>query len=206
MQLLTGVGSSDTAIMPRVLAHYKTVAPLMEASFAGAPIVYRNYPGGLDKDGIFYVTSLELDAKKLLWLVHAKFAIEFLGWAPLRTDEHRLRFARILLEAPVGVDFTRVKKAAFVVRDLLRKECRLQAVPLVDGGSGIALWIGLPTRPTTYRCAPGCTRSRTAPPNSIPISSPPKSTPTMTAASTCTSRATPKATTARCPIRCARKT
>jgi hypothetical protein len=146
MQLLTDV-SSDSPLMPRVLEHYKVAAPLMETSFAGAPIVYKNYPGGLDKDGLFHVTPFGLEVKKLLWLIHAKYAIEFYGWAPLPNDEERLRFARILLEAPPGVDFPRVKRAAFAVRDLLGKEYKLHAIPLVDGGSGIALWIPLADAP-----------------------------------------------------------
>ncbi len=146
MQLLTGV-SSDAAVMPRVLAYYDKVAALIEASFAGAPIVYKNYPGGLDKPGLFHVTGVPLEAKKLLWLIHGKYAIEFYTWAPVTSDEHRLRFARILLEAPPGVDFMHVKKAAFVLRDELRAQYKLQAVPVVDGGSGIALWIPIADTP-----------------------------------------------------------
>lgn len=147
MQLLTGVSSSDSAVMPKVLAHYDVVAPLLEQSFAGAPIVFRNYPGGLQTNGVFHVTSYPLEAKTLLWLVHAKFAIEFHTWAPLPTDEDRLRFARILLEAPPGVEFPRVTKAAIAMRDLLRHEYKLHAIPIVDGGSGIALWVPLADAP-----------------------------------------------------------
>ncbi|MHB8432443.1 MAG: non-homologous end-joining DNA ligase LigD [Candidatus Tyrphobacter sp.] len=140
MELLTGV-SSDAPMMPRVLAHYAAVAPLLEASFAGAPIVYRNHPAGLDTPGLFRVTSLELEAKALLWLVHAKHAIEYYTWAPMRNDDDRLRFGRILLEAPTGADFTQVKRAAIAVRELLRTDWKLQAIPIVDGGGGIALWL-----------------------------------------------------------------
>lgn len=68
--------------MPRVVAHYSHAAPLIEASLGGAPIVFRNYPAGLKKDGVFHVTTVPLSAKKLLWLVHAKYAIEFYTWAP----------------------------------------------------------------------------------------------------------------------------
>lgn len=147
MQLLSGVGSSDATVMPRVLAHYDHVAPLMHASFAGAPIVYRDYPAGLEKPGLFHVTPFELEIKRLLWLVHAKYAIEFLSWVSLEHDEERLRFARILLEAPPGVDFPRVKRAALAVRDLLQNEWKLRGIPVVDGGSGIALWFPLADAP-----------------------------------------------------------
>ena len=44
--------ASDAALMPQVLQHYRLVAPLIEASFAETPIVFVNYPGGLDKDGV----------------------------------------------------------------------------------------------------------------------------------------------------------
>lgn len=146
MQLLPGV-SSDATLMPRVLAHYDLVAPLMQTNFGGAPMVYRNYPAGLEKPGLFHVTPFELETKRLLWLVHAKYAIEFYSWVPLPHDEDRLRFARILLETPPGVDFPRVKRAAFVVRDLLQNEWKLHAIPVIDGGSGIALWLPLADAP-----------------------------------------------------------
>jgi DNA primase len=146
MQLLSGA-SNDAALMPRVLAYYELVAPLMETSLAGAPIVYRNYPGGLDMPGLFHVAPFGLDIKKLLWLIHAKYAIEFYSWASLPDDDDRLRFGRILLETPPGVDFVRVKRAALVLHDLLRNEWKLHAIPLVDGGSGIALWIPLADAP-----------------------------------------------------------
>jgi DNA primase len=61
---------------------------------------------------------------KLLWLIYAKYAIEFYTWAPTLPDVGALRYGRILLEAPMGVDLE-----------------RLEAVPLLDGGKGIALWI-----------------------------------------------------------------
>jgi DNA primase len=46
-----------------------------------------------------------------------------------------------LLEAPQGVDFERVKLAALAMRTLLFEVAKLEAVPLLDGGKGIALWI-----------------------------------------------------------------
>jgi DNA primase len=141
------MGVNDAAIMPQVLAHYRRVAPLLERSLHGTPIVYANYPNGLDHPPSFRVTAIELTESKLLWLVHAKFAVEFYTWAPLPSAGDRLQFARILLEASAGVPFERVKLAALAMRSLLFSVARLEAVPLIDGGSGIALWIPLADAP-----------------------------------------------------------
>jgi DNA primase len=141
------MGVSDAAVMPRVLAHYRLTASLIEASLSGAPIVYRNYPNGIDKTGFFHVTAVPLSANKLLWLIHAKYAIEFYTWAPLEAEGDRLKFARVLLEPPSGVAFERVKLAAIALRALLFDPHKLEAIPLLDGGHGIALWIPLADAP-----------------------------------------------------------
>ncbi len=145
MKSLMGV-SDDVKAMPQVLAHYHLAAPLVEASLAGTPIVYRNFPGGLEKAGAFHTTCVPLSANKLLWLVHAKFAVEFYSWAPTAIDEDRLRFARILLQAPPGVTFDQIKRAAFAVHAML-DGAGLKSVPLLDGGAGMALWIPLADAP-----------------------------------------------------------
>ncbi|HEY6327561.1 MAG TPA: hypothetical protein VIW73_13735 [Candidatus Cybelea sp.] len=133
--------------MPEVLAHYRLVGPLIEASFAQTPIVFVNYASGVDKPGVFHVTTVPLSVNKLLWLVHAEFAIEFYTWVPTLLDVAALRFGRILLEAPEGVDFERVKLAALAMRALLFDAAKLEAAPLLDGGKGIALWIPLADTP-----------------------------------------------------------
>lgn len=127
--------------MQGVLAHYRLVAPLIDASFSQTPIVFVNYPSGIDKERAFHVTSVPLSVDKLLWLIHAKYAIEFYTWAPTLLDVGALRFGRILLEALAGVEFERVKLAALAMRALLFDVAKLEAVLLLDGGSGIALWI-----------------------------------------------------------------
>lgn len=88
----------DVALAPTVLAHYERVGGFMEASFGGEPIMFANFPAGFDQPPHFTITDVPLQARKLLWLVHRNFALEFHGWAPLAGDEFRLRFARILLE------------------------------------------------------------------------------------------------------------
>jgi DNA primase len=137
---------SDTQLQPRVLAHYRLAGPLMEAGLANSPIVYSNYPDGLDKPAVYHVTPVPLTHTKLLWLIHAKYAMSFFTWAPLSDDDDRLRFGRVLLEG-AGTGFDRVKRAATAVRDVLFEKAGWQCVPLVDGGNGIALWIPLADAP-----------------------------------------------------------
>ncbi|MBV9718346.1 MAG: hypothetical protein JOZ77_03445 [Candidatus Eremiobacteraeota bacterium] len=74
MQELSGV-AADAKLIGRVLTHYRLVGPLIEAHLKATSVVYRNYPGGLQTEGVFHVTSVPLTATKLLWLVHAKYAI-----------------------------------------------------------------------------------------------------------------------------------
>lgn len=132
---------TDIDVMPEVLAHYTLVGPLLEASFAGTPIVFANYPEGLDKPAHYHVTTVQLSVNKLLWLVHSEYAIEFFTWAPRLLDTAALRFGRIILAAPPGVAFERVKLAALAMRALLFDAAKLEAVPLIDGGTGMSLWI-----------------------------------------------------------------
>jgi hypothetical protein len=148
MQKSSGV-AADAELMGQVLAHYRLVGPLIEAHLKETPIVYRNYPGGLDTAGVFHVTSVRLLATKLLWLVHAKFAIEFHTWAPLPLpgDEERLHFARILLQAEPHIPFERTKLAAIALRAILFHDAAVEAIVLLDGGTGIALWVPLADAP-----------------------------------------------------------
>jgi len=132
---------SDVAVMPQVLDHYRLVGPLIEASFADTPIVFGSYPNGLDQPASYHVTTVPVSVEKLLWLIHSQYAIEFFTWAPKLLDVAALRFGRIVLAAPPGVDFERVKLAALALRALLFDAARLEAVPLLDGGTGMALWI-----------------------------------------------------------------
>jgi hypothetical protein len=137
---------SDTLLQPRVLAHYGLAGPLMEASLGNSPIVYSNYPDGVDQPGVYHVTDVPLTHTKLLWLIHSQYAMSFFTWAPSLEDPDRLRFARVLIEG-AGAPFDRVKRAAFAVRDVLRAKAGWQSVPLIDGGNGIALWIPLADEP-----------------------------------------------------------
>lgn len=135
----------DEALLSSVLDHYRRVGPLIARSFAGAPIVYEAFPKGLDAQGYYRITDVALSESKLLWCVHRYRAVEFHTWAPLPGDDERLRFARIIIEA-AGETFERVKLAALALRATLF-ESHIEAVPLVDGRDGIALWIPLAEAP-----------------------------------------------------------
>jgi hypothetical protein len=134
----------EAALFKRVLQQYYVAAPLIDAGFAGTPTVYANFPGGIEKPPHFGITDVPLAAKKLEWLVHREYAVEFHSWAPLEPDGDRLKFARILLVG--NSDWLRVKEAALAVRALLFNE-GLEAIALCDGTGGIALWVPLADAP-----------------------------------------------------------
>lgn len=136
----TLTGASDTAIVSRLLTYYRRTADLIDASLAGTPLVLRRFPRGLDQPGSFEITSFDVSANRLLWAVHAKYAVEFHTWAPLPTNDDRLQFARILITPPDGVEFARVRLAAKAMRAVLA-DAQVQAALLVDGSAGIALWV-----------------------------------------------------------------
>lgn len=138
----------DRQIQERVLAHYRLAGPLIAAHLAETPIVFRNYPdGNLDGPGLYHVTDVPLSVNKLLWLVHAKYAIEFHTWAPLPGDRDRLRFARLLLEAAPDLPFERTKLAALALRAVLFERSQVEAIAVLDGSNGIALWVPLADAP-----------------------------------------------------------
>lgn len=129
---------TDTALESRVLAHYRMVGPALEQHFGGSPIVFANFPSGFAEPANWHRTGVPLSETKMLWLCHRMFAIEFHTWAPLPGDLDRLRFARILLlNAPSR---TQLNRAALAIRALLAQS-QLEAVPLLDGRGGIALWV-----------------------------------------------------------------
>ncbi|MDE2573526.1 MAG: hypothetical protein KGM44_13510 [bacterium] len=135
-----GVWELDKALEPPILAYYDKVAPLIEHSFAGAPIVYGNYPSGFGHPAHFRVLGVPLSARALLWACHRYYAVEFHTWAPLPHDEDRLRFARILIEAPQGTTADTVCEAASAVRAALA-DAGVDAIPLLGGITGMALWV-----------------------------------------------------------------
>jgi len=128
---------------PAIAAHYERVGPLLEAGFAGEPIVYANFLAGFGEKPHYAITGIPLAATKLVWLVYRKFAVEYHGWAPLPTDEDRLRFARLILSHSA---FDRIRTGAMRIRRHLQDD-RLDGAILLDGFNGIALWIPVADAP-----------------------------------------------------------
>jgi hypothetical protein len=126
MELLTG--ASDATLVSRLLAYYRRTAGFINASLADTPLVLRHFP------------PFGVSVNRLLWAIHAKYAVEFHTWAPLPADEDRLQFARMLITPTAGVGFDRVRLAAKALRAVLA-EAHLQAAVLVDGSAGMALWV-----------------------------------------------------------------
>ncbi|MBV9718345.1 MAG: hypothetical protein JOZ77_03440 [Candidatus Eremiobacteraeota bacterium] len=58
-----------------------------------------------------------------------------------------MQFARILLQAEPHIPFERTKLAALAMRTILFDDARLQAILMLDGGTGIALWVPLADAP-----------------------------------------------------------
>ncbi|TAM62326.1 hypothetical protein EPN52_00735 [bacterium] len=102
--------------------------------------MYGNYPSGFGHPTNFRILDVPLSARKLMWACHRYYAVEFHTWAPLPEDEDRLRFARILIEAPDGTTEDTVREAALAVRAVLAN-VQLHAIPIPDGRAGMALWI-----------------------------------------------------------------
>lgn len=140
-------GSSSPAVALRVLAHYAGCAALLDASFAGAPIVFADFPRGFHAPPRFRVTQIPLSAARIGWLVQREYAVEFHGWASLVGEPERLRFGRILLEPPRDEhSFGEVRDAALMVREALAG-AGYDAIPVVDGTGGISLWLPLAQAP-----------------------------------------------------------
>lgn len=138
-------GVAVAALRPQVLAHYRLAAPLIAQAFPATPIVYANFPHGIGAPPRYHVTDTPLDTQTLLAAVQRHDALEFHSWAPLPSDDDRLRFARVLLASPQA-PWERVQEAALALRAALL-EAHVEAIPLVDGNGGIALWIPLADAP-----------------------------------------------------------
>jgi hypothetical protein len=63
MQSSMRVGD-DASVLPRVLAHYHLTAPSIEENLSGAPVVFRNFPAGSEKDGVFHCTSIPFNLQQ----------------------------------------------------------------------------------------------------------------------------------------------
>lgn len=128
------------AVASRVLAHYAGCAALLDASFAGAPIVFADFPRGFHAPPRFRVTQIPLSTARIGWLVQREYAVEFHGWAPDVAQPEYLRFGRVVLEPRGEAGFPDVRDAALRVREELAA-IGCDAIAVVDGIGGIVLWI-----------------------------------------------------------------
>ena len=146
----------------RLSAHYARVGPLLESSLGRIPLVSASFPGGFDAPAQWHLalnhapsavatlqaqtatgvrTYLALHDKAMEWATHALGAVEFYSWSPRSDNPERLAFARILLEpAQSDVAQQRLHEATIAVRTALNT-MNIDAIALLDGGTGIALWV-----------------------------------------------------------------
>ena len=146
-----------------IVTHVESITPLLAATFGAIPLVYVDYPDGLDKAAVFHnhldhgpatITTVDvqtssglhrfvaLSAHNVSWLVRGKFAVELQSWSPTANDPLRAAFARITLEPAGTAGRVEATKAALLLRERLLA-LKLDAIALLDGGTGYALWIPL---------------------------------------------------------------
>lgn len=151
-----------TALRARLAQHYAAVGPLLETAIGRIPLIAASYPKGFDAECVWHsavryfpaavdtvqaTTSggtrrfLALHTQAMEWAVHALGAVEFHSWSPVASNPERVAFARILLEPAYAEPAQeRLLQAALAAREALQK-LQLDAIPILDGESGIALWI-----------------------------------------------------------------
>ncbi len=158
-----------------ILEHYRVAAPLIAANFAGTPFIYTTFPHGLARKAawhgaIFHSPPfrpppkgaetvpvpgkhgvrrfLSVTGSTLLHLVQDEGAVEFYGWGCEPSDPLRARFARVLLEldATAAPSAATLPESAKLLRAILQQRA-LDAIPLLSGENGIALWIPLDGSP-----------------------------------------------------------
>jgi DNA primase len=146
-----------------VLAHYQRAAPLLAADFPNAPLVSSYHVHGLGKPPEFRQTwkpgelphtmspvdvltthgehhlYLGLTENAVLWLVH-RGAIGMLSWTPSPRDPDCVGYARILLRRSNKATETELKYALLALRTMLQ-ELGLEAIPVLDGNDGAALFV-----------------------------------------------------------------
>ena len=143
--------------------HYRLVAPLLRSTLGAIPIVSACYHDGIDKSETWvgalrnppHIATvsvptpsgpqpyLALEPTAMEWATYALHAVEFHSWSCTPNDPERMAFARILLESN---DNAPLILAAQYVRDALNVH-QLQAIPVFDGGGGIALWVPIDDAP-----------------------------------------------------------
>lgn len=147
-----------------VVAHYQRAAPLLQANFMNMPLVSSYHIDGLGKPPRFHETwkpphllphtmsrvdvvsargthhtYLGLTVNAVLWLAH-RGAVGMLSWTPSPCDPQCVGYARILLRRSNKATEEVLKYALLALRTMLQ-ECGLQAIPVLDGHDGAALFV-----------------------------------------------------------------
>ena len=135
------------SVHQRVAAHYARVAPLLVKSFGSIPFVYASFPEGLGTQPHWH-HPVPLSEPEIAHVVRYARAIELHSWTPVESDPRRARFGRILLELDKEEDREALHRAAPAIRDLLRESLNLEAIPLLSGNNGIALYVPLAGAPS----------------------------------------------------------
>jgi len=145
-----------------VVAHYQLAAPLLEANFSHVPLVSSYHPQGLGTPPVFkqrwktgelpasmaavdvvshgeHHTYIALTENAVLWLAH-RGAVGMMSWTPSPRDPECVAYARILFQLSGTAKKEDLNYALLALRTLLR-ESRLEAIPMLDGHQGAALFV-----------------------------------------------------------------
>ncbi|MGC1380468.1 MAG: hypothetical protein WA814_05540, partial [Candidatus Baltobacteraceae bacterium] len=144
--------------------YYEAVFPLIDALFDGVPLVWATYPKPTDppvfhgplRDRVHKLPTVAvplasgevrayfaLQPHTMVWLAKYLHAVEFHSWTPAPADPRTLRYARILLETGSldrGPHPAATRDAAIVLRALLHQH-GVEAIPVLDGNGGVAVYI-----------------------------------------------------------------
>ncbi len=149
------------------LAHYAHAAELIALDFPLVPVVAVGHPDGVAKEPSYTAAWHEplpqaipfadvgpprarkryvaVDRDALLWLVH-RGALGFASWTPSSRDPERAGHARILLSPRRGAGQAQLAEALAAVRSELERR-GAQAIPVLDGRDGAALFVPLADAP-----------------------------------------------------------
>jgi len=143
-----------------IVAHYAAVAPLLVRQFGAIPIAWVNFPKGFGDRGVFHKDATDVPASvatvavetstgrhpyvalaenALLWLVHAKYAVEFISWTPAAADLAKPAFGHVTLEPSGSASEDDVRAAAVKLRAYFRAR-GVDPICMLDGFRGITLW------------------------------------------------------------------
>jgi len=152
----------------QILGYYELAAPIMAKNFPHVPLVEMYYPRGLNQDVAFSGPAHEplphtipsasavtpsgnhvypaCAENTILWLAH-RYAVGFLSWFPTASHADRVTVAHISMKPVAGATQQLLKDAMRTLRALLR-ERGLDAIPILHGNFGAALFLPCADAPT----------------------------------------------------------